>query len=214
MPIRGESRQRPVCCSPKIAACARRSPLKLELRGITKRFGDAGRQRPHRPDRRAGRDPRPARRERRRQVHADERAVRPAPARRGRDPRRRRGRHASSSPGDAIAAGIGMVHQHFMLVAVFTVAENIDARRRATRGGGSACSTWTAARAHRCVEVSERYGLAVDPDAVVEDLPVGVQQRVEIVKALTREATCSSSTSRPRCSPRRRSTSCSRSCAR
>jgi general nucleoside transport system ATP-binding protein len=91
------------------------------------------------------------------------------------------------SPADAIAAGIGMVHQHFMLVPVFTVAENVmlgaepaDALGRLDRG-----------RARRQVqELSERYGLAVDPDATVEDLPVGVQQRVEILKALYRDARC------------------------
>ncbi|GAA2524153.1 ABC transporter ATP-binding protein [Pilimelia columellifera] len=94
-------------------------------------------------------------------------------------PRRIRG------PRDAIAAGIGMVHQHFMLVPVFTVAENVllgDERVR--RFGG----VLDKRRAHREVaEVSARYGLDLDPDAVVEDLPVGVQQRVEIVKALIRD---------------------------
>jgi simple sugar transport system ATP-binding protein len=90
-----------------------------------------------------------------------------------------------ADPGDAIAAGIGMVHQHFMLVPVFTVAENIllgaeplDRFRRFDR-----------ARARRDVlEVAERFGLPVDPDARVEDLPVGLQQRVEILKALYRDA--------------------------
>jgi simple sugar transport system ATP-binding protein len=86
-------------------------------------------------------------------------------------------------PSDAIAAGIGMVHQHFMLVPVFTVAENIMLGAERARGG-----FLDRARARtEVVEVSERYGLAVDPDATVEDLPVGVQQRVEIVKALIRE---------------------------
>ena len=64
--------------------------MKLELRGITKRFGSPRRQRPHRPHRRARRDPLPPRRERRRQVDPDERALRPVPGRRGRDPARRR----------------------------------------------------------------------------------------------------------------------------
>ena len=88
-------------------------------------------------------------------------------------------------PGDAIAAGIGMVHQHFMLVPVFTVAENImlgneplDRLRRFDRRA-----------ANREVErLAEHFGLPVDPDAVVEDLPVGLQQRVEILKALSRDA--------------------------
>jgi ABC-type uncharacterized transport system ATPase subunit len=90
-----------------------------------------------------------------------------------------------ADPGDAIAAGIGMVHQHFMLVPVFTVAENIllgaeplDRFRRFDR-----------ARARREVlRVAEEFGLPVDPDAIVEDLPVGLQQRVEILKALYRDA--------------------------
>ena len=90
------------------------------------------------------------------------------------------------SPRDAIAAGIGMVHQHFMLVPVFTVAENIALGAEQTRGGPLG---WLDRRRSRreLIDVSKRYGLPVDPDATVEDLPVGVQQRVEIVKALTRE---------------------------
>jgi general nucleoside transport system ATP-binding protein len=88
------------------------------------------------------------------------------------------------NPGDAIAAGIGMVHQHFMLVPVFTVAENIMLGAEPT--GPLGRLDRSAARA-RVVEVSQRYGLPVDPDATVADLPVGVQQRVEIVKALVRE---------------------------
>ncbi len=93
---------------------------------------------------------------------------------------------AIRSPRDAIAAGIGMVHQHFMLVPVFTVAENIALGAEQTRGGPLG---WLDRRRSKraLVEVSARYNLPVDPDAVVENLPVGVQQRVEIVKALTRE---------------------------
>jgi simple sugar transport system ATP-binding protein len=88
-------------------------------------------------------------------------------------------------PGDAMAAGIGMVHQHFMLIPVFTVAENVMLGLEPTRPMGFLDRR----RARRQVrEVSERYGLAVDPDALVEHLPVGVQQRVEIIKALQREA--------------------------
>jgi simple sugar transport system ATP-binding protein len=87
-------------------------------------------------------------------------------------------------PRDAIAAGIGMVHQHFMLVPVFSVAENVMlGTERTTRG-----VLLDRRRARTDVlEISQRYGLAVDPDALVEDLPVGVQQRVEIIKALVRE---------------------------
>nr|WP_305033591.1 ABC transporter ATP-binding protein [Actinoplanes sp. OR16] len=90
------------------------------------------------------------------------------------------------SPRDAIASGIGMVHQHFMLVPVFTVAENIALGHEEVRGGPLG---WLDRRRSRrdVIETSERYGLPVDPDALVEDLTVGAQQRVEIVKALTRD---------------------------
>jgi general nucleoside transport system ATP-binding protein len=89
------------------------------------------------------------------------------------------------SPADAIAAGIGMVHQHFMLVPVFTVAENVTLGVEQTRPLG----LLDRRRMRRTVrELSERYGLRVAPDAMTEDLPVGVQQRVEILKALLREA--------------------------
>ena len=88
-------------------------------------------------------------------------------------------------PGDAIDAGIGMVHQHFMLVPVFTVAENIVLGVEHTRGLGRLDRS----RASREVaELAQRSGLPVDPDALVEDLPVGIQQRVEILKALYRDA--------------------------
>ncbi|GAA2718159.1 ABC transporter ATP-binding protein [Actinocorallia aurantiaca] len=87
-------------------------------------------------------------------------------------------------PRSAINAGIGMVHQHFMLVPVFTVAENVMLGDERVKGP---FLDHRSARGH-VREVSERYGLAVDPDATVGDLPVGVQQRVEIVKALTRDA--------------------------
>ncbi len=90
------------------------------------------------------------------------------------------------SPRDAIAAGIGMVHQHFMLIPVFTVAENVMLGHEETRGGVGWLDRRAARRKVR--EISRRYGLAVPPDALVADLPVGVQQRAEIVKALTREA--------------------------
>ncbi len=90
------------------------------------------------------------------------------------------------SPGDAIAAGLGMVHQHFMLVPVFTVTENIMLGVESTRGRFGLLDR-AAARRH-VTEISERFGLEIPPDAVIEELPVGVQQRVEIVKALYREA--------------------------
>ena len=88
-------------------------------------------------------------------------------------------------PSDAIAAGIGMVHQHFMLVPVFTVADNVMLGTERTRGFLRFLNRGAARKL--VLDVSRRYGLPVNPDAVIEDLPVGVQQRVEIVKALTRD---------------------------
>ncbi|MEY5024438.1 MAG: hypothetical protein RL569_1351, partial [Actinomycetota bacterium] len=90
-----------------------------------------------------------------------------------------------AGPGDAMAAGIGMVHQHFMLIPVFTVAENVALGNEPTGFAGS--MDMNKAR-QRVIEISERFGFNVDPDAMVEDLPVGVQQRVEIIKALSRDA--------------------------
>jgi simple sugar transport system ATP-binding protein len=88
------------------------------------------------------------------------------------------------NPNDAIALGIGMVHQHFQLVPVLTVTENIMLGTESVRGPflnrGKARK--------RILEISEQYGLEVNPDALVQDLPVGVQQRVEIIKALYRNA--------------------------
>jgi ABC-type uncharacterized transport system ATPase subunit len=89
------------------------------------------------------------------------------------------------SPKDAIAAGIGMVHQHFMLVPVFTVAENVTLGIEQVGPAGLLDRRKTRRDVR---ELSHQYGLDVDPDALVEDLPVGLQQRVEIVKALVREA--------------------------
>ncbi|CAN5726094.1 ABC transporter ATP-binding protein [soil metagenome] len=92
-----------------------------------------------------------------------------------------------ASPADAIAAGIGMVHQHFMLVPVFTVTENVMLGVEPTSGAG-VLDTKKARK--RLRELSEDYGLDVDPDALIEDIPVGIQQRVEILKALYRDADC------------------------
>ena len=89
------------------------------------------------------------------------------------------------SPRDAINAKIGMVHQHFMLVPVFTVAENVTLGSERVKGFGLLDRRRTR---QDVIELSERFGLRVDPDAYVEDLPVGVQQRVEIIKALLRDA--------------------------
>ena len=89
------------------------------------------------------------------------------------------------SPSAAIDAGVGMVHQHFMLIPVMTVAENIVLAAEPTHAGafldiGEAND--------RVREISERFGLAVDPKARIEDITVGQQQRVEILKALYRNA--------------------------
>src|ERR1700760_4256211 len=89
------------------------------------------------------------------------------------------------SPATAIKLGIGMVHQHFMLVPVMTVAENIVLGQEPKRAGG--VLDFAAARV-RVRELSDRYGLAVDPDATIEDVTVGAQQRVEILRALYRGA--------------------------
>ncbi len=97
-----------------------------------------------------------------------------------------RGKEVSfSSARDAIEAGIGMVHQHFMLIPVMTVAENIVLAAEPTRAGGMLDEGKARARVR---ELSQRYGLAVDPDAKVEKISVGQQQRVEILKALYRGA--------------------------
>ncbi len=93
-------------------------------------------------------------------------------------------RVAFHSPKDAIERGIGMVHQHFMLVPVFTVSENIMLGAETTRRG----TLDRKAVAAHVRELSHQYGLDVDPLTVVGDLPVGIQQRVEIVKALYRNA--------------------------
>jgi ABC-type uncharacterized transport system ATPase subunit len=93
------------------------------------------------------------------------------------------------SPRDAIRAKVGMVHQHFMLVPVFTVAENVTLGNEPVRKGPLSFGLLDRRKARREVlALSERFGLRVDPDAMVEELPVGVQQRVEIIKALLRDA--------------------------
>ena len=93
--------------------------------------------------------------------------------------------HKFKGPGDAMAAGIGMVHQHFMLIPVFTVAENVVLGHEPT-GILDTLDLDTARKLVR--EISDRFGFEIDPDALVEDLPVGAQQRVEIIKALARDA--------------------------
>ena len=90
-----------------------------------------------------------------------------------------------SGPGDAVVAGIGMVHQHFMLIPVFTVAESVALGYEPTKALG--LLNLDEARA-KVREISERFGFDIDPDAVIGDLSVGAQQRVEIIKALSRDA--------------------------
>lgn len=90
-----------------------------------------------------------------------------------------------SSPRDAMGAGIGMVHQHFMLVPVFTVAENVMLGHEETKFLGHL--DLPAARA-KVKAIADQFGFEIDPDARIEDLPVGIQQRVEIIKALALDA--------------------------
>src|SRR4029079_2947225 len=87
-------------------------------------------------------------------------------------------------PSDAIRQGLGMVHQHFMLVPTLTVAENVMLGTEIKKG--PLLDEEEANR--RILQISKQYGLAVPPDALVQDLPVGVQQRVEIIKTLYRGA--------------------------
>ena len=89
-----------------------------------------------------------------------------------------------NSPRDAISVGIGMVHQHFMLIQPFTVTENIVLGTEPRKGVVLDMET---ARKN-VAEISEKYGLSIDPDAKIEDISVGMQQRVEILKALYRGA--------------------------
>lgn len=90
-----------------------------------------------------------------------------------------------NSPIDALAAGIGMVHQHFMLIPVFTVAENIVLGHEKTKGPGL-LDLHDARK--EILRVSAEYNFDIDPDALIEDLPVGLQQRVEIIRALIYDA--------------------------
>ena len=89
-----------------------------------------------------------------------------------------------NNPKDAIAAGIGMVHQHFMLVQPFTVTENIVLGIEPMKG----VKVDLEAARESVVEISEKYGMVIDPDAKIEDISVGMQQRVEILKVLSDEA--------------------------
>jgi simple sugar transport system ATP-binding protein len=89
-----------------------------------------------------------------------------------------------NEPADALKYGIGMVHQHFMLIPVFTVAENIALGREESRG-----VFLTLDEVKKKIKaLADEFKFDIDPDALIEDLPVGVQQRVEIIKALIYDA--------------------------
>jgi simple sugar transport system ATP-binding protein len=87
-------------------------------------------------------------------------------------------------PADAIKYGIGMVHQHFMLIPVFTVAENIALGREKSKFGIISFAEIKT----KIKKLSDEFKFDIDPDAIIEDLPVGVQQRIEIIKALMYDA--------------------------
>ena len=87
-------------------------------------------------------------------------------------------------PADAIKYGIGMVHQHFMLIPVFTVAENIALGREKSKFGIMSFAEIKT----KIKKLSDEFKFDIDPDSIIEDLPVGIQQRVEIIKALMYDA--------------------------
>ena len=89
-----------------------------------------------------------------------------------------------NSPADALKHGIGMVHQHFMLVPVFTVAENIVLGHEVSKRGKL---TLDQAKV-RIKEIADEFKFEIDPDALIENLPVGIQQRIEIIRALMYDA--------------------------
>jgi len=89
-----------------------------------------------------------------------------------------------NEPADALKFGIGMVHQHFMLVPVFTVAENIVLGQEKTNKGILSLSE----AKKRIKQIADEFKFDIDPDAIIEDLPVGLQQRVEIIRALMYDA--------------------------
>jgi simple sugar transport system ATP-binding protein len=113
-----------------------------------------------------------------------------------------------TGPGDAMAAGIGMVHQHFMLVPVFTVAENVALGNETVKAGGMLNLAQTRTRIQ---QISDQYGFDVDPDAVVEDLRSGSSSVSKSSRPSSATPRCSSSTNRLPCSLPRRPTNCSAS---
>ena len=100
-----------------------------------------------------------------------------------------------NDPNDATALGIGMVHQHFKLIDVFTVLDNIILGVEPTKHG----FLQKKEARQRVLALSEKYGLKVDPDALIEDITVGMQQRTEILKMLYRDNEILSSMSPPLC---------------
>ena len=181
----GRPRPAPVCTKPPTHRCSSSR--------ITKRFRDLVANDSVDLDR-PGRGARAAGRERRRQVDADERPLRAVPPGRRRDPVRGKPLRMRS-PRDAIDAGIGMVHQHFMLIPVMTVTENIVLAAEPREG-----PLLDHSKAQESVrDLSRALRPGGRPDARVESISVAQQQRVEILKALYRNAGSSSSTSRRRC---------------
>ena len=155
----------------------------LELRGITKRFPASS---PTTTSTSTSVTPRstPCWGERRREDDADERPLRPVSARRGEI--LINGQPVTfHSPKDAISHGIGMVHQHFMLIPVMTVAENVILANEPTT---NAVFLDHGAAEERVRELAHSFGFAIDPEARIQDISVGQQQRVEILKALYRRA--------------------------
>ena len=114
-----------------------------------------------------------------------------------------------NNPNDANSLGIGMVHQHFKLVEVFSVLDNIILGAEDVKMG--VLQKKNARK--KVIELSQNYGLRVDPDALIEDISVGMQQRVEILKMLYRDNDILILTSPPPCSRPRKLMNCCRSCA-
>ncbi len=109
-----------------------------------------------------------------------------------------------AGPGDAMAAGIGMVHQHFMLIPVFTVAENVMLGHEETKLGGRLDLAGARAKVR---EISARFGFDVDPDALVATCPSASSSASRSSRPCRATRRCSCSASRPPCSRRRRPTS-------
>jgi len=149
--------------------------------GHHKALSRGGRQRSRRLRCPRRRDPHPLRGERGRQEHPDARALRPVPPDEG-EIQINGAKVAITSPADAIRRGIGMIHQHFMLVDTLSVAENVALGEKSQRGPLTDLGRVSA----RIRELADTYRLNVDPQAIIWQLSVGERQRVEIIKALYR----------------------------